>query len=214
MYLCPETLNKGWIEFVKDLKNKISLFVIDEFHGMTDYANFRPDYTLLGALRTYRPEVPFMLLSATVTPKMKQDAITSLGLRDPRVFEDTIDRPLLFWNFRDSPARLDAATLDAIDSVVTQDTGTVMIFSKTVAEAVANWEQLRVRSATISAELFHSHHTAPKKESVIQRAIAGTCRVICCTSALGAVSDSSAENEANIQPNEEKKQTIGSRPTS
>jgi len=177
-----------WLNFVKDLKNPISLFVVDEFHGLEDYADFRPSYAQLTCLRTYRPSVPFMLLSGTVTESLKTLSASTLGLRSPVIIEDAIDRPLLFWRLRDSTAHLDAATLLAIDAVVSQREGTVMIFSKAITEAMSNWKVLFSRTQTASTELFHSRSTPHKKDDVIKKAMAGTCRVICCTSALGAVS--------------------------
>ena len=45
VYVCPETLTDRWKGFLSDLSRPVSLFVIDEFHGMVDLASFRPDYT-------------------------------------------------------------------------------------------------------------------------------------------------------------------------
>jgi ATP-dependent DNA helicase RecQ len=176
-----------WLNFVKDLGNPISLFVVDEFHGLEDYADFRPSYAQLTCLRTFRPSVPFMLLSGTVTETLKVLSMRSLGLRSPVIIEDAIDRPLLFWRLRDSTAHLDAATLTTIDAVVGQPEGTVMIFSKTITEAMTNWKVLS-SIHTASTELYHSRSTSHKKDDIIKKAMSGTCRIICCTSALGAVS--------------------------
>jgi len=190
VYLCPETLmTPRWAAFLKDRGSAISLFVVDEFHGIKDLAAFRPDYSAFGNLRTFRPEVPFMLLSGTASPSLKEHVIQSLGLREPRMIEDAIDRPLLFWRLRDSPAHLDAPTLKAIDNVLAQKEGKVMIFSKTIGEAVRNWRLLKRRETTSKTALFHSRNTDTKKEAVIKSAMSGECRVICCTSALGAVSE-------------------------
>jgi RecQ family ATP-dependent DNA helicase len=97
LYVAPERFPAvGFEDFLHALK--ISLFAIDEAHCISEWGHdFRPDYRNLRALRLLFPKVPIVALTATATPKVREDIITQLGLRDPQVFVSSFDRPNLSY---------------------------------------------------------------------------------------------------------------------
>lgn len=92
LYLSPERLQSDWIlERIKALP--INLIAIDEAHCVSQWGHdFRPAYLKISNLKTHFPKTPFLALTATATPKVKEDIIAELGLEDPKCFEKSFER--------------------------------------------------------------------------------------------------------------------------
>lgn len=87
IYTTPETLisNILFIENLDNLykNNKIGRFVIDEAHCISLWGNdFRSSYKELNFLKIKYPNVPFMFLTATATPKVKKDIMFIMKIKD------------------------------------------------------------------------------------------------------------------------------------
>ncbi len=100
LYLAPERLALfGFRQFLSRLE--VSLVAIDEAHCISEWGHdFRPEYRNLRDMRSLFPEVPIIALTATATPQVRQDIVTALGLRDPRVFISSFNRPNLHYSVR------------------------------------------------------------------------------------------------------------------
>ncbi|GEC71842.1 ATP-dependent DNA helicase RecQ [Flavobacterium flevense] len=92
LYLSPERLQSEWIlDRIKTLP--INLIAIDEAHCVSQWGHdFRPAYLKISNLKTHFPKVPFLALTATATPRVKEDIITELGLQHPQCFEKSFER--------------------------------------------------------------------------------------------------------------------------
>ena len=92
LYLSPERLQSDWIlDRIKTLP--INLIAIDEAHCVSQWGHdFRPAYLKISNLKTHFPKVPFLALTATATPRVKEDIITELGLQNPQCFEKSFER--------------------------------------------------------------------------------------------------------------------------
>lgn len=92
LYVSPERLQSDWIlERIKNLP--VNLITIDEAHCVSQWGHdFRPAYLKISALKTYFPKVPFLALTATATPKVKEDIISELGMQNPKQFEKSFAR--------------------------------------------------------------------------------------------------------------------------
>ncbi|MBS1946431.1 MAG: DNA helicase RecQ [Bacteroidetes bacterium] len=98
LYVAPETLTKQEnLEFFSDLK--ISFFAVDEAHCISEWGHdFRPEYRRLREIMDMiSPKVPVIALTATATPKVQSDIIKNLGLRDPKIFLSSFNRPNLYY---------------------------------------------------------------------------------------------------------------------
>lgn len=97
LYLAPERLvTAGFRDWLRRLP--CSLVAIDEAHCISEWGHdFRPDYRNLKILRQEFPAVPTIALTATATPRVRQDIIQQLALRQPAVFCASVNRPNLAY---------------------------------------------------------------------------------------------------------------------
>jgi ATP-dependent DNA helicase RecQ len=79
----------------------INAFVIDEAHCVSEWGHdFRPEYRQLSALRRRHPQTPILAFTATATPRVRNDIMAQLTLRDPVVHLTSFNRPNLFYRVR------------------------------------------------------------------------------------------------------------------
>jgi ATP-dependent DNA helicase RecQ len=92
LYLSPERLEQDWVlERIKALP--ISLIAIDEAHCVSQWGHdFRPSYLKIKNLKTYFNKIPFIALTASATPEVKEDIINLLGLENTVVFQQSFER--------------------------------------------------------------------------------------------------------------------------
>ena len=98
LYVAPETLTKEEnIDFFKGLN--ISFFAVDEAHCISEWGHdFRPEYRRLKEMMDMiNPDIPIIALTATATPKVQSDILKNLGLRNPKVFISSFNRPNLYY---------------------------------------------------------------------------------------------------------------------
>lgn len=122
LYVAPETLTKeDNIEFFKDLN--ISFFAVDEAHCISEWGHdFRPEYRRLrDMMEMIKPSAPMIALTATATPKVQSDILRNLGLRDPKIFISSFNRPNLYYEIL--PKIQKDQTIKAIVRFISQNKG-------------------------------------------------------------------------------------------
>ncbi|MBL7682013.1 MAG: DNA helicase RecQ [Flavipsychrobacter sp.] len=98
LYVAPETLTKQEnIAFFSDMN--ISFVAVDEAHCISEWGHdFRPEYRKLrDMIDEINPELPIIALTATATPKVQDDIVKNLALRDPSIFISSFNRPNLYY---------------------------------------------------------------------------------------------------------------------
>ncbi len=98
LYVAPETLTKQEnISFFSDIN--ISFVAVDEAHCISEWGHdFRPEYRKLrDMINEINPELPIIALTATATPKVQDDIVKNLCLREPNVFISSFNRPNLYY---------------------------------------------------------------------------------------------------------------------
>ena len=78
---------------------QLALFVVDEAHCMSEWGHdFRPDYLRLAAIIQELGHPPTMACTATATPKVAEEIVARLGLREPERVRSGFDRPNLSFD--------------------------------------------------------------------------------------------------------------------
>ena len=137
LYIAPERLMQaGTLEWLKQFQ--ISLIAIDEAHCVSQWGHdFRQDYLLLNQLAEHFRDVPRMALTATATPRTRDEIIHNLALQQPQVFAASFDRP----NIRYSVAPKSDAKKQLVRFLVNykEDSGIVYCLSRKKVDSMAEW---------------------------------------------------------------------------
>jgi len=80
-------------------QRKLALFVVDEAHCVSEWGHdFRPDYLRLASIIKELGHPPTMACTATATPKVAEEIVARLRLRDPARVRSGFDRPNLSFD--------------------------------------------------------------------------------------------------------------------
>ncbi len=109
LYVSPERLRTDlFIERFK--KMNVNLVAIDEAHCISQWGyDFRPPYLEIAKLREYQPDVPFIALTASATPKVRTDILEKLTLKSPNLFVKSFARKNLSYSVRKVENKLEKA---------------------------------------------------------------------------------------------------------
>lgn len=96
LYLAPETLLTPRILQLL-LEVKVDCFTIDEAHCISEWGHdFRPEYRQLADVRRRFPNAVCLALTATATPRVRQDIKRSLGFPQANEFVASFNRENLY----------------------------------------------------------------------------------------------------------------------
>ncbi|OGL67203.1 hypothetical protein A2856_04045 [Candidatus Uhrbacteria bacterium RIFCSPHIGHO2_01_FULL_63_20] len=100
LYVAPERLVQPEFQaFLEQLT--VSLIAIDEAHCISEWGHdFRPDYRCMKELRETFPSVPVIALTATATPRVREDILKELRMEGAPVFLSSFNRPNLRYVVR------------------------------------------------------------------------------------------------------------------
>ncbi|MDT0091185.1 ATP-dependent DNA helicase RecQ [Listeria marthii] len=182
IFLSPEMLNN---EAVKSLllKQKISLFVIDEAHCISQWGHdFRPDYLMLGQFIKEANFPVSMVLTATATKKVRADILTQLQLTDCEQIIYSVNRPNISLQVEKfSNQQLKKERLYELVGKL-QTPGIIYFSSKKLAESVA-----RELSGIAELRVAYYHGDMETEDRIViqQQFVYGQLDIICATSAFG-----------------------------
>jgi ATP-dependent DNA helicase RecQ len=99
LYTSPERIqSKLFQERFKMME--VGLLVVDEAHCISEWGHdFRPSFRAISKLRDFQPKVPLIALTATATSKVKEDIVTQLKLKNPKIHESSFERINLSYEF-------------------------------------------------------------------------------------------------------------------
>src|ERR1700744_6521532 len=183
LYVAPETLTKQEnIDFFSDLN--ISFIAVDEAHCISEWGHdFRPEYRKLrDMIEQINPSLPIIALTATATPKVQDDIVKNLILRDPNIFIDSFNRPNLHYEI--IPKGTKEQTLKSIVKFIHSmkgKSGIIYTLNRKTTEELAS----TLQANGISAVAYHAGLEGPLRSQRQDMFLMEKVNVIVATIAFG-----------------------------
>jgi ATP-dependent DNA helicase RecQ len=179
LYVAPERLALG--STLDELEAwGVARFAIDEAHCISEWGHdFRPEYRRLSELRVRFPQIPIVALTATATERVRRDIVGHLGLREPRRYVASFNRPNLSYAVRDKENAY--RQLLAYVRERGRESGIVYAQSRRTVETLAE----RLRDDGIAALPYHAGLDNAERARNQERFVRDDVRVICATVAFG-----------------------------
>ncbi|CAN7995034.1 unnamed protein product [Ixodes hexagonus] len=151
LYVTPEFAESASPVLEKlDERVGIALFAIDEAHCVSQWGHdFRQAYRQLGGLRTRFRHVPFLALTATATPGVREDIVRALKLRDAVLTCTSFDRPNLYLEVRRK-----GVMADDLEEAVPDDGSPSIVYCATRTSAEEIYKALLNRG--LKCALYHA----------------------------------------------------------
>ena len=180
LYLTPERF-KDRDFFERLLTRKVSLFVIDEAHCVSQWGHdFRPDYLSLGSIAKRLGRPPILALTATATQEVQDDIVRQLSMHEPHVTITGFARPNLRFEVRRTVN--DGIKDSIVENILTESEGSGVIYVATVKESERLYNQLCDR---YSLGLYHGKRPAADRKAVQDAFMKGHIKAIIATNAFG-----------------------------
>lgn len=182
VYVAPERLrNPRFLEAIR--ATPIQLLAIDEAHCISQWGHdFRPDYTRIGQFREWLGGVQTVALTATATPRVRQDIMDVLGLKKPRQFMSGFARPNLHFGVLNCPS--DHEKQDELEKFLRTNPGSGIIYSATRkrCEELVDWLANELK---IPVGAYHAGLQMEQRRVIQERFMSNQLRIIVATNAFG-----------------------------
>ena len=156
LFVAPETLMKPEnIAFFQNIK--LSFVAIDEAHCISEWGHdFRPEYRKIRSMiKEIGQEIGIIALTATATPKVRQDIIKTLRMVKPKEYVSSFNRDSLYYEIRPK-AQKEVVLKNIVQFVKEQNgaSGIIYVQSRKSTEEISKLLQINgVRSAPYHAGL-------------------------------------------------------------
>ena len=179
VYVAPESLIKEeHIDFFR--KSTISFYAIDEAHCISEWGHdFRPEYRKLKQIIDNIGTAPIIALTATATPKVRQDIMKNLMISDGKLYLDSFNRSNLFYEI--TQKKDVAKQIIQYISSRKRESGIVYCLSRKKVEEIA--ETLQING--IKALPYHAGLESKKRIEHQEAFLMDDCNVIVATIAFG-----------------------------
>ena len=181
LYVAPESLTKSdTILFLKQVN--ISFFAIDEAHCISEWGHdFRPDYrNLRNIINEIQLRTSIVALTATATPKVQEDIMKNLDIKNSKVFKSSFNRPNLFYEVRFKNENIDIDIIRFIKKNAGKS-GIIYCLSRKRVEQLAQILQVN----KVNALPYHAGLDSKTRVLNQDKFINENCDVIVATIAFG-----------------------------
>ncbi len=179
LYVTPERLALVQFEAILHTLD-ISLFAIDEAHCISEWGHdFRPDYRNLKSLRQKFPSVPIIALTATATPKVRDDIVRQLALPSPHIFTSSFNRQNLSYEVL--PKKDSFGTILSLISLYKDESIIIYCFSRKDTETITD----KLQAQGYNAGAYHAGLSSDKRRDNQEKFIHDDIQIMVATIAFG-----------------------------
>jgi len=186
IYVAPERLpTSEFAAFARSVN--ISMLAVDEAHCISQWGqDFRPSYTRIPDFIAKLPKRPIVsAFTATATPRVREDILAQLKLRDPRILIAGFDRKNLYLGARKPRNKYDA--LAAFLKEREGRSGIVYCGTRSYAEILCK----RLRTDGYSVSRYHAGLLDKERHDNQDDFLRGRTKIMVATNAFGMGIDKS-----------------------
>ena len=183
LYVAPETLTKEEnLEFFRNVT--LSFVAVDEAHCISEWGHdFRPEYRRIRVMvDSINKEIPVVALTATATPKVREDIVKNLRMEDENIYISSFNRDNLYYEIRPK-GKKETVEKNIIQFVKQHEgkSGIIYVQSRKSAEGIA--KSLKVND--IKAAPYHAGLDAKTRSATQDDFLMEEIDVIVATIAFG-----------------------------
>ncbi len=177
LYISPERLaSSSFMNVLSEIK--ISFVAIDEAHCISQWGHdFRPAYLKISELREWCDK-PFLALTATATPYVKQEIVQHLKLNSPELFEMSFRREQLSIVVKEEEQKN-----DTLLHLLKNQKESVIIYTRNRRQTVEIAKLLQKNQH--AASYYHAGLSSAERATVQEDWIQNKTRIIVSTNAFG-----------------------------
>lgn len=202
IYITPE-LAMNRLRALSDLRSRVglALVAVDEAHCVSEWGlDFRPEYRQLADLRRHLTGVPFLALTATATPQVRDDIVRNLQLDTASLdcWVQSFERPNLKFEVSRKSGSMASSLQPLIEEIAAQaeqSGGLVeptIVYTVTRRETQEVAEVLRSHPALASkVGVYHGDMSVGERYKVHAAFLRDQLSIVCCTLAFGMGVDKS-----------------------
>ncbi|MEY3921388.1 MAG: hypothetical protein RL634_1149 [Bacteroidota bacterium] len=178
LYISPERLNSNkFLERLEDLP--ISMLAVDEAHCISQWGyDFRPAYLHIASVKNYLNNVPIIALTASATPKVKDDIVEKLKLKNPSFFFGSFARENLSYQVVQADDKI-----NFLKKLLIQHPGSSIVYCRT-RKRTKEFSDL-LQQFQFKADFYHAGLNQEQRTTKQQDWISGKIDCIVCTNAFG-----------------------------
>lgn len=178
LYVSPERIETELFKARLEKMN-VNLFAIDESHCISQWGyDFRPSYLNIVKLREYKPNVPFLALTATATNDVVKDIQEKLQFKKENILQKSFERKNIAY-----VVIYEEDKLKRLLKILSKIKGTSIVYVGT-RKKTKDIAQFLVRNG-VSADYYHAGLTNQERSNKQNNWINNQTRVIVSTNAFG-----------------------------
>jgi ATP-dependent DNA helicase RecQ len=185
VFAAPERFASGAFRTALS-QRAIALFVVDEAHCVSEWGHdFRPDYLRLATVIAELGHPPVMACTATATPKVAEEIVARLDLRDPERVRSGFDRPNLSFDVLpfDGEGSVARKRATLVAGVAMEENRPAVVYCGTRKSTEEIAELLDGEGLRVVA--YHAGMTADARSRRQDAFMAGHADVVVATNAFG-----------------------------
>lgn len=178
LYVSPERLQSKRFRWYCEVL-PVKLIAVDEAHCISQWGyDFRPAYLQIANIREQFPGAPILALTATATPKVREDICERLQLEDPAIFVKSFARANLSYSVLEEDGKI-----GKMKQILDRMPGSAVVYCRNRRQT-KEIAELLVKQG-ISASYYHAGLSSTERSARQEAWIRNETRVMVCTNAFG-----------------------------